>query len=140
MSGKKETRLLMISPASTVTPDLLSRTIHSMGRPVTVKETCYGCLIEGPPEELREIRDEARKMDPHGIYSKVRAYPAGDPRRCRAQHGTRPGYAQLEWEWKALAHMRYALDCEAAGEAPPAEKTRKRIPPREFKDICEEIE
>ncbi len=137
MSEERETRLLMISPASSVTPDLLSRTIHSMGRPVTVKETCYGCLIEGPAEDVREIRDEARKMDPHGIYSKVRAYPAGDPRRCRAQHGTRPGYAQLEWEWKSLANVQHALDCEERGEEPPAETVRKVLPVREFKNICE---
>lgn len=138
MSKERETRLLMISPASSVTPDLLSRTVHSMGRPVTVKETCYGCLIEGPEDDVREIRDEARKLDPHGIFSKVRAYPAGDPRRCRAQHGTRPGYSQLEWEWKTLAQLQEALDCEERGDQPKPRPVRKHLPIRDFKNICEE--
>ena len=91
MSEERETRLLMISPTSNVTPDQLSRTIHAMGERISVKETCYGCLIEGPSDLVRKVRDAARELDPNGIFSKIRAYPLGDPRRCRAHHGTRPG-------------------------------------------------
>ena len=71
MSEERETRLLMISPASHITPDQLTRTIHTIGKQVTVKETCYGCLVEGPRETVREIRDEVRKLDPNGIFSKA---------------------------------------------------------------------
>ena len=131
MSEERETRLLMISPASHITPDQLTRTIHTIGKRVTVKETCYGCLIEGPRATVREIRDEVRKLDPNGIYSKVRAYPCGDPRRCRAQHGTRPGFAQLETEWQALA---YASD---RGERPEEPAPKKQLPLMDFKRICE---
>ena len=50
MSEERETRLLMISPASRITPEMLARTIHAMGVDVALKETCYGCLIEGTVE------------------------------------------------------------------------------------------
>lgn len=134
---ERETRLIMISPASNVTPDLLVRTVHAMGRKLSVKETCYGCLIEGDPAAVGETRDELRKLDPHGIYSKRRAYPAGDPRRCRAQHGTRPGYSQLEAEWKLLANLHQAMDAIDEGEKAPPEPPEKKLPVRDFKDICE---
>ncbi|KQM10785.1 MAG: DUF2102 domain-containing protein [Candidatus Methanomethylophilaceae archaeon] len=134
---QRETRLIMISPASNVTPDQLARTVHAMGRELSVKETCYGCLLEGDPKTVVEVRDELRKLDPHGIYSKRRAYPAGDPRRCRAQHGTRPGYSQLEAEWKLLANLQHAMDAIDMGEKAPPEPKRNKLPVKEFKEICE---
>mgnify|MGYP000889077991 FL=1 len=141
MSEKKprqrETRLIMISPASNVTPDLLVRTAHAMGKELSAKETCYGCLLEGDPKTVIEVRDELRKLDPHGIYSKRRAYPAGDPRRCRAQHGTRPGYAQLEAEWKLLANLQHAMDAIDLGKKAPPEPKKNKLPVKEFKEICE---
>ena len=38
MSDNRETRLLMISPKSMLTPDQLVRTIHAMNRDVRMKE------------------------------------------------------------------------------------------------------
>jgi putative methanogenesis marker protein 6 len=137
MSEQRETRLLMISPTSNITPDQLSRTIHAMGTEVTVKETCYGCLIEGPRTTVRQVRDEVRQLDPNGIYSKVRAYPAGDPRRCRAQHGTRPGFSQLEAEWATLPAVKAGLDSADKGEKVQEPPAKKQLPLDVFKKICE---
>ena len=137
MSEERETRLLMISPTSNITPDQLSRTIHSMGERITVKETCYGCLIEGPSEVVRRVRDRAREMDRNAIFSKIRAYPASDPRRCRAQHGTRPGYSQLEMEWKALTNIEAGLDALDRGEEITEPTPKKQLSVMEFKKICE---
>jgi putative methanogenesis marker protein 6 len=137
MSEERETRLLMISPASNITPDQLSRTIHAMGKQVTVKETCYGCLIEGPRPVVIEVRDSVRKLDPNGIFSKIRAYPASDPRRCRAQHGTRPGFAQLEMEWKALSVVQAGLDAADRGEKINEPPKKKQLSVDKFKEICE---
>ena len=67
----------------------------------------------------------------------MRAYPCSDPRRCRAQHGTRPGYAQLEAEWALLSHIQYALDRVDAGAKYIPPKEKKRIPVNDFKKICE---
>ena len=46
MSEQRETRILMISPDSKVTPDQLVRAVHTMVDGLSVKETCYGCLVE----------------------------------------------------------------------------------------------
>lgn len=137
MSEERETRLLMISPASKMTPDQLVRIIHAMGKRVTVKETCYGCLVEGRRSVVREIRDAVREIEPNAIYSKIRAYPCGDPRRCRAQHGTRPGFSQLELEWKALVYIEAGLDAADRGEKAPELPEKKQLSVTEFKKICE---
>lgn len=137
MSEGMETRVIMISPSSHITPDQLTRMIHMSGKKVTVKETCYGCLVEGPSETVREIRDEIRNLDPNGIFSKVRAYPCGDQRRCRAKHGTRPGYAQLETEWKALSYIKIGLDASDRGEKPKEVTQKKQLSVTKFKKICE---
>ena len=137
MSEERETRLLMISPTSNITPDQLSRTIHSMGERITVKETCYGCLVEGPRSLVLDILSKVREKYRNEVFSKIRAYPCSDPRRCRAQHGTRPGFAQLEEEWELLSKIQYGLEKveEGAKYVPPQEK--KRISVNDFKKICE---
>jgi len=137
MSEERETRLLMISPTSMITPNQLARTIQSMGKEVTIKETCYGCLIEGPRKEVCEIRDEIRKLDNNGIFSKIRAYPCGDPRRCRAHHGTRPGFAQLESEWKTLTMINVGLNAMDKGEPAKELPEKKQLSIEKFKKICE---
>jgi putative methanogenesis marker protein 6 len=137
MSEERETRLLMISPTSMITPNQLARTIQSMGKEVTIKETCYGCLVEGPRKEVREIRDEIRKLDNNGIFSKIRAYPCGDPRRCRAHHGTRPGFAQLESEWKTLTMINAGLNAIDKGESAKELPEKKQLSIEKFKKICE---
>lgn len=140
MSEERETRLILISPSSDITPDQVARTIHSMGIPVTVKETCYGSALEGKREDVREVVKRIKEMEPNAIFSKVRAFPVGDPRRCRAQHGTRPGFAQLEYEWKDLDKIQYGLDCMDRGEKATETEERKKLDVNEFKRICEVTE
>lgn len=137
MSEERETRLFMISPRSMLTPDQLVRMIHAFGKEAIVKETCYGCLVEGPRSLVLEIRDKVREKYRNEVFTKIRAYPCSDPRRCRAQHGTRPGFAQLEEEWQLLSKIQYGLEKveEGAKYVPPQEK--KRIPVNDFKKICE---
>jgi putative methanogenesis marker protein 6 len=137
MSEERETRIFMISPDSMMTPDQLVREIHAMGKDVTAKETCYGTLVEGPMALVREVLAVVRGKYPYDIYSKVRAYPTGDPRRCRAQHGTRPGFSQLEAEWEALPLIRHGIQCSDKGEAFDVPKEKEKLPVEEFKKICE---
>jgi len=139
MSEERETRIFMISPDSMMTPDQLVREVHAMGKEVTAKETCYGSLVEGPRPLVREILAIIREKHPYDIYSKVRAYPAGDPRRCRAQHGTRPGYAQLEAEWEALPLIQHGIQCCERGEKVEPQKEKEEFSVEEFKKICEAI-
>lgn len=137
MSEERETRLFMISPRSMLTPDQLVRMIHSFGMEATVKETCYGCLVEGPAATVRSILEKVREKHSNEVFSKIRAYRCSDPVRCRAQHGTRPGYAQLEEEWALLSRIQYGLDQVEKGATYSAPEPRKRIPVNDFKKICE---
>lgn len=136
MSEERETRIFMISPDSMLTPDQLVREVHAMSKEVTAKETCYGTLAEGPRTLVREVLAALRKKYPYDIYSKVRAYPCGDPRRCRAHHGTRPGYAQLEAEWEALPLIGHGIRCCDRGESFDAPKEKEKFPAEEFKKMC----
>ena len=133
----RETRLLMICPTSRLTPDVLAREVHATGMDIKIKETCYGCLIEGESEEVRKAVAFAREIDHNAIFSKRRAYRAGDPVRCRAQHGTRPGFAQLETEWAALSLIKAGLDSVDRGEKTEEKPGKKKLPALKFKEICE---
>ena len=137
MSEERETRLFMISPRSMLTPDQLVRMVHAFGAEAIVKETCYGCLVEGPRSLVLDILSKVREKYRNEVFSKIRAYPCSDPRRCRAQHGTRPGFAQLEEEWELLSKIQSGLEKveEGAKYVPPQEKTRISV--NDFKKICE---
>ena len=137
MSEERETRLYMISPRSMLTPDQLVRMVHSFGEKALVKETCYGCLVEAPRSENREILAKVREKYPYEVFSKIRAYRSSDPRRCRAQHGTRPGYAQLEAEWELLSKIQYGLEQVEAGAKYEERPEKKGLDVNTFKKICE---
>jgi putative methanogenesis marker protein 6 len=140
MSKETETRMIVIAPSSSVTPDQITRLIHTLNVEVTVKETCYGAMIEGGKEEVTKTLEAVRKLDPNRIFTKVRGFPIGDARRCRAHHGSRPGFTQLEKEWECLSliekGVQAAEKCEAVQEVP----RRKRISVDELKRIVEETE
>ncbi|MBR4698218.1 MAG: methanogenesis marker protein 6 [Candidatus Methanomethylophilaceae archaeon] len=137
MSESRETRLFMISPRSMLTPDQLVRMVHAFGEEALIKETCYGCLVEGSRELVLKIRDKVREEYRNEVFTKIRAYPCSDPRRCRAQHGTRPGFAQLEEEWALLARVQHGLNEVDKGAKYVAPEAKKRISVNDFKKICE---
>ena len=137
MSEERETRLYMISPRSMLTPDQLVRMVHAFGDKALVKETCYGCLVEAPRSENLQILAKVREAYPNEVFSKIRAYRCSDPRRCRAQHGTRPGYAQLEEEWELLSKIQYGLEQVDKGAKYKPDEDRKRLDVNAFKKICE---
>jgi putative methanogenesis marker protein 6 len=139
MDSNIETRLIFIAPSSDLTPDQIARFVHNMGNGVTVKETCYGAVLEGPRDEVRRTRDELRKLDPNRIFSKVRAFPVGDIRRCRAHHGSRPGFAQLEKEWKDLCLIELGLICVDKGERPPEPRRKGKMPVTDLKKLIDEV-
>jgi len=139
MTAECETRIIAIAPDSDITPDHLTRFIHSLELPVTVKETCYGAIVEGDKEVVRKILVEVRKLDPPRIYSKIRGFPAGDTRRCRAHHGSRPGFSQLEKEWRMLTTVSKGLESlERDGEITEP-VPEKKLPVAQFKKIIEEV-
>jgi putative methanogenesis marker protein 6 len=121
----EETRLIAISPDSEITSSALKNRIMRRYT-ITVKDTCYGVLIEGDGEKLREIVEEVRKEDKNGIFSKLRGFPIADKRICRATRGgPRPGFHQLDMEYRTLPMIREALDAIERGEEVQIPEERK---------------
>ena len=105
-----------------------------------MKETCYGAMIEGRKEEVERTLEAVRKLDPNRIFTKVRGFPIGDARRCRAHHGSRPGFSQLEKEWECLSLIEKGVTAAEKGEPVHELPRRKRISIEELKRIVEEAE
>lgn len=97
-----ETRIIVLSPNSRLTPSYVARFVHLLNLPLTIKETCYGIAIEGERRHILKAVEKVRSLDPGRIYTKPRGFPIADKRRCRADHGSRPGFCQLEDEFKLL--------------------------------------
>ena len=83
---------------------------------------------------------ELRALDPLGIYSKIRGFPLGDPKRCRAQHGSRPGFSQLQTEWQSLSLVEKGLECAMRGDKAETIDIPDRIPVKDLQRFCEEVE
>jgi len=137
--SEKVSRILAISPDSRYSPSYLSRFVSTLGKDVFVKQTCYGILIEGDTEVVDDVLSELRKLDPNRMFSKTRAFPLGDKRRCRAQRGSaRPGFYFLQKEIELLPFIAKGLECEEDLEtAEPI--VCKKIEPEKFKKIIDEV-
>lgn len=139
MNEKIETRMIVIAPSSEITPDQIVRFLHSLGKNITIKETCYGAMIEGRKEDVQVAVREVRKLDPNRIYSKLRGFPVGDQRRCRALHGSRPGFTQLEKEWEMLSLIEKGLRAAEKNEKVAEKKKKGKLSVDDFKRIVKEV-
>jgi putative methanogenesis marker protein 6 len=139
MAKEFETRMIVISPSSSVTPDQVTRLVHALGLEITVKETCYGAMIEGGKEDMREALVAIRKLDPDRIFTKVRGFPIGDTRRCRAHHGSRPGFTQLEKEWECLRLVDKGVTAAERKEKVCEVPRPQKLPVKRLKEIIDEV-
>ncbi len=139
MAKDFETRMIVISPSSSVTPDQVTRLVHTLGLEITVKETCYGAMIEGGKEDVRKALVAVRKLDPDRIFTKVRGFPIGDTRRCRAHHGSRPGFTQLEKEWECLKLVEKGVSAAERGEKVCEVPPPKKLPVKKLRQIVDEV-
>jgi putative methanogenesis marker protein 6 len=137
--NETETRMIVIAPSSSVTPDQITRLLHNSGLPITVKETCYGAMIEGPRPEVQKALAAVRKLDPNRIFSKVRGFPIGDARRCRAHHGSRPGFTQLEVEWDCLKLVEKGVCAAEKGEQVVERPRPPKMDVKALKKIVDEV-
>ncbi len=137
-SKDKISYIIVLSPNSELTPSYVSKFLHSLDLPITIKETCYGVAIEGKNEDnLKEAIEEVKKQDPGNVYSKRRGFPVADKRRCRAEHGSRPGFNQLQYEYDTLSNIPDALE---QFETECEEEEKEKLGVEELKKIFEEEE
>ena len=113
--------------------------MHSLNLEITVKETCYGAMVEGSKEDVRKALAAVRKLDPDRIFTKVRGFPIGDIRRCRAHHGSRPGFTQLEKEWECLKLVDKGVSAAERGEKVCESPPPSKLPVKRLKEIVDEV-
>lgn len=99
-----KTRMFVIADTSSLTPQTVINYIVSLGKTLNIKDTCYGIMIEGDGDVVENVTLKVREKFNADVFSKHRAYPIGDERRCRATRGggARPGYYFLVEEYKLL--------------------------------------
>ena len=112
LSGKKEITKIVAVSSDKILPADAAQAVYSSGYIVTLKETCYGLVLTGTPENVNAVIDIVRNLDKNHIFVKDRGFPTGDPRRCRATRngGQRPGFYTLHEEISKMGTIGEALD------------------------------
>lgn len=94
-----------------VTPADLAARAYEISQGAMIKETCFGLVINGRPDEVDRIIGELRSVDPDHIFIKDRGFPPGDTRRCRANlGGARPGFHGMEFEMTIIPYVSHGLE------------------------------
>lgn len=91
------TRMIIIAPGAHVSESEIVNELHMLDLPLTIKNTCYGSMVNGKTKDVFEAIREIRKLDPNHIFTKERGFAPGDPRRCR---GHRFGPREVSTKWK----------------------------------------
>jgi len=132
------TKYVITSSESNILPSDIAMKIYGSKYDATVKETCFGVMINGEEEVINELVKEIRSLDPAGIFIKDRGFPPGDPRRCRGRRGggARPGFYMIESESKILPMISRALASE--GEVLAAAEKKRPLPIGRLEEIAKE--
>ena len=107
-----ETREIIIGYNSRYSPQELVSKILIKFSDILIKDTCYGCLVQGDKEIIKKIVLYVRELDPNNIFTRKRGFYLGDPRICRRLRlgGQRLGFNFLEYEYKVLNFISKALE------------------------------
>lgn len=139
----KITKYVITSPESDILPSDIAMKIYGSKYDVDVKETCFGVIISGEEEVIKQLVEEIRALDPSGIFIKERGFPPGDPRRCRGRRGggARPGYYMIESEAKMLPLISKALASqtkEAEGSEAEIKPAKKQLDTKRLEEIIKD--
>ena len=109
---EKEARIFILSPSSRLTPAELLSFVINLKLPLKIKETCFGLIVEGKKSIISDVTSKVRSLDKNKIFSKIRGFPPGDPRVCRATSsgGPRYGFHFIEFEHSLLPYITEALN------------------------------
>ncbi|AAM01547.1 methanogenesis marker 6 protein [Methanopyrus kandleri] len=134
-------RYFALAPGTGVSPkELVQWLLENSPPEVTIKETCFGAIADGPEDELRKLAERAREEFGYAVFSKVRGYPAGDPRVCRRTRGggPRPGFPQLQREVELLDLIAEGLRALDKGEEVELEE-REPVSADTIRKLAEEL-
>jgi putative methanogenesis marker protein 6 len=132
-------KMIVLHSTFTLPSDLVIK-IYESKADITVKETCFGLIIEGKRQDVDLVAKEIRNLDPNRIFIKERGVPPGDPHRCRAGRGggVKPGFHQHEIEFELLPFITEALEEIERGEVIEKKVKPPRITIEYLKKIIEE--
>lgn len=133
-------KMIVLHSTFTLPSDITIK-IYESKADITVKETCFGIVIEGKRSEVDSLAKEIRNLDPNRIFIKERGVPPGDPYRCRAGRGggAKPGFHQHEIEYRILPYITEALEEIERVEIPKVAKPKTpHLTIKKLKDIIEE--
>lgn len=132
-------KMVVLHSTFTLPSDLVIK-IYESKADVTVKETCFGLIIEGKRQEVDMVAKEIRSLDPNRIFIKERGVPPGDPHRCRAGRGggAKPGFHMHEIEFTLLPFITEALEEIERGDVFEKKVKSPRITIEYLKKIIEE--
>jgi len=129
-----------------MTPSDLAIRAYEISHGVMIKETCFGLQVTGNEDEVNQIVNSLRALDPAHIFVKDRGFPPGDPRRCRANlGGARPGYFGHEFEMDLIRNVSKGLESLPSRKPediphPPAPSAAPRLDAARLKKIIESQE
>jgi putative methanogenesis marker protein 6 len=132
-------KMVVLHSTFTLPSDLVIK-IYESKADVTVKETCFGLIIEGKRQDVDLVAKEIRSLDPNRIFIKERGVPPGDPHRCRAGRGggAKPGFHMHEIEFTLLPFITEALEEIERGDVFEKKVKSPRITIEYLKKIIEE--
>jgi putative methanogenesis marker protein 6 len=132
-------KMVVLHSTFTLPSDLVIK-IYESKADVTVKETCFGLIIEGKRQDVDLVAKEIRSLDPNRIFIKERGVPPGDPHRCRAGRGggAKPGFHMHEIEFEMLPFITEALEEVERGDVFEKKVKSPRITIEYLKKIIEE--
>ncbi len=137
---EERTYVIMISPDSPITPAEASKHILMMKLDTSVKETCFGLILQGKKEILDKAIEKLRQLDEYGIYVKERGFKIYDNRICRlVRKKRRPGFHQFEREYAILPYIRYGLTAYEKGMETPEKIKPRKIKGRKLEKIIGEL-
>jgi len=132
-------KMVVLHSTFTLPSDLVIK-IYESKADVTVKETCFGLIIEGKRQDVDLVAKEIRSLDPNRIFIKERGVPPGDPHRCRAGRGggAKPGFHMHEIEFTLLPFITEVLEEIERGDVFEKKVKSPRITIEYLKKIIEE--
>jgi putative methanogenesis marker protein 6 len=132
------TKIVVISSDSILPTDAAMKVYESEDS-ITIKETCFGTMVNGPREAVLKVVETLRSMDRNHIFVKERGFKPGAEVRCRAGRGggPRPGFHFLREEVSMLPMIGRALDKYEAGEPLEEHEAPKKLDISKLKKIID---
>ncbi|SET10394.1 putative methanogenesis marker protein 6 [Methanococcoides vulcani] len=132
------TKIVVISSDSVLPMDAAMRVYESEDA-ITIKETCFGTMVNGPRDAVNRVVETLRSMDRNHIFVKDRGFKPGAEVRCRAGRGggPRPGFHFLREEVSMLPMIGRALDEYDAGEPLEEKEAPQKLDVSKLKKIID---